>query len=468
MNQDTVRLPPFSQDPSGWDEETASGGSSRRRGPAKTITRRRKTTGFEAVRRGRGRPGVQFISREAYEYAQKVLKLAGTKLSATRKKVLLIILRQLLNPDFCGARIRNRDYPGGRDLMSKMKQAMQKHGLMKCRDQQSYFSGRGQVFFPSPELLEKNFTGRPCKATLSGIRRPGKHVRRQVEVAVVPNEESGVAVSNEIVEAWKRGTGLRFDISGIMPELRDLYSNLHVHANQLAYGNIMHMALAGSTEIIPRSWEQSKVGMWFAHRPAIQCLQKYLVPKCLKSVDGRKVWRIDCKSFHVVLVIGKAAVKVIRAKKDFYGDLCGEFVKQVGIIGRDVIKNEVVGLFHGRTIQNVKHNRTISWNKRRRGAIIQTWLTKYFSSQYPKQWAEHLAKRRKDKHYLNRRAASVFYECVSAGLKNSGLSKIGILIHDGVVFSASLKERKLFVDGFSKEARSLLNHALPIKIELFR
>lgn len=447
-----------------FDEDIASDTITRRQNPPSQVRSPKKKPG-KARKGRRGRRSLPRISAEALDYAQDTLKASGFKLTARKRVVLLIVLKKLLNPQRFGAEIRNHDYPRNKDLMSEMKRAMRKAGLMHCPDLYRWWGRKAQVFFPSPELAGKHIFG------TASIKVGGRGTRNRcrpklsgnaVRVKLHPNPSS--VLSDNVVEALKRGTGLRLDQGKVLAELKRLYSDLRDEANREAYSNILRSVGPdiGAGEITAGIWEQKSNGMMFARRRPIQCLPKEIVRNCLKSVDGTPVWRVDCRSFHMVLWLGKEAVEVIRRHKDFYEYLAAELSKGDFKVEPREIKPNAVAFLAGRTPQSVKRDPDLTGPQKHRYSEILRHLKKYLEARYPQQLKELRQARKTDKDHLNRKGAGIFYDCVAAGLENSGLMKIGIPLHDGVVFSARYSDYKRFLAGFCGKAKRHLGHGLPV------
>ncbi len=415
-----------------------------------------------------GRPSIPQISLDAFHYTIQTLKRNGIRVLESHKPVLLIILRKLLNPFLFGAPIRNRDNPRNRKLISKLKKTLTEVGLMMCKDKFSWTKELGQVFLPSLSLVEANLSGRPFKASCRGLRRTGKTSSVRPEVKVELHPVSGKIISRDIVEALKRGTGLYLKKDGVLNELRSIFPNIRDERVWESYSQLVRSAGCGDMEIIPRKWRQVSNGMLFAYDPTIQNLPREIAEQDLMSINGREVWRIDCKSFHLVLWLGLIAVEEIKEEGDYYTKLSKE-LQQSGLdVERTEIKGEVLSMLSGRTSDSVLDNRKMSKEQRERSSSIQSELHKIVDRRYPKQWKELRANFSRDYDYLNRKGARIFFPCLSAGFRASGLLKMGIPLHDGVIFAADEKQYGFFYGAFCSEAEKLLGHEIPIDGGLLR
>lgn len=427
--------------------------------------RRKQRRNYKPFTHKAGRKYIPYISVEALRYAERQISAAGYRITNTRRRNLIEFLGKLLNPGFKGAAIGNHDL-SNHNIASDLKKVMLGAELMACKNPKSYMNEQKQEFLPSPELVEADMAGVAFKASWRGYRRAGRSTRSKPKAIVQLNEQSAGIIARNVVEALEKGTGLYLNTEGVVRELGYHYTNIKEKEDWRAYCRILGSLKHGSGEIVPRIWKQDKTGMLFAYEPRIQDLPMDIAERGLESVEGKPVWRIECRAYYPVLGLGSKVLRDIDLNRDYYGYLGSKIIErgeEWSDLKSDEVKDAVINMLHGQAPFPALLNHEMNSEEQGARAVLQIEIDQVLDELYPDEWRALREKLMEDYQYLNRLGARVFYSCCSAGLEESGMKQLGIPTHDGLIFSADQKEYESFLRGFINKAETETGYGLSIE-----
>jgi len=399
-------------------------------------------------------------------------------------KALFLILGQVLNKT--GTSIEYDD-SALKNIVSILKHTLSDARLIYCPDWDVYrnrfvvykkiINNRtyevkqrtlSQLFIPMPLLCSTKYQGRMLKASFASYKNYDYKPSLPPRCSKVDfSNGSGVEIPKNIEEACGNGTNICFDY-GEAQKLDLERSNLP-EAVWNIYVNLMQSTGCIPGEINPEIWKQAaKTGAISARSPAIQNLNAVMFP-FLKSFDGRPLWTIDFSNYHLVLCLGREAAEEITKGFDYYE----KWAKNIVIRGEHPERKEVGKIFsailNGKNswqASNKEKRKKLSW-KAERYYNVFTSLVAILSKEFPsrfRNFPDPLIDKR-PKNYWNKLGADIFHKCLSAGMEEIGMKKIGLPKYDSITFSAADEsEKDQFIHAWTAASEDVIGFKLPSKV----
>ena len=286
--------------------------------------------------------------------------------------------------------------------------------------------------------------------------------RGPVEVTLRP--ETGVHVPGNVVESMHHGTGLGVDADTASSLIAGLPEHEQVKILRATLGAVGHGAGADGHELKP-DWNQSpKGGRMTANTPGLLSLPRPMRP-VLRGVDGGPVWYVDFDNYELRIALAMAEHHLENPNVDLY-QVVGEHTG----MNRQRVKDEITAILHGRREPRILYDKKLTDAARRERLLQHEVVMRGLLELFPplkkgKVTLETLAQP-EHKTDLQRRGASVFFDCMSAGLEEIGAQSCGVPWHDGWAFeteSESLVQQVANV--FETESARLLGQRVPVEIE---
>jgi len=410
-----------------------------------------------------GRPRHPRLPVSAIALCLRVIHDSGVRANAAIHEAVFVLLRRVLpSKSRNGAPVPNRLFATPR-VGSKVKHTLTDGEVIICKDSRSWVQTE-----TSPAKAQR-FTAAPILAATRGdkytVKTPRDYTRKRFHIInrrrrkgrFEPCDQSGVKVPTNVGHAMTHGTRLCFDWA----KAQEVFRSLPEATRWDTWTAAMRATDPLRKELIPQVWRQVDCGMVFAKGPAVQGLPREFKADgsaCLYHRDGRQLYCIDFKHYHLMLFMVRIAEQKIEEGFDYYQDWGDRY----GLSRADV-KVGVNPIFHGQKWNKILFDPKRDQSKKNRDIILHESAMQIMTAQFPAAM-RRLSGGRLPENYFHKLGAQVFYSCLSASLESIGLKYAGIPLHDGWIFPADDADAAKVREAWKQVTADMLGQSLPVEI----
>ena len=379
------------------------------------------------------------VSPEAIELAEAWFATAN-KLNSTRQRALFHAVKILLHYHGKeGIRLAQKIFSSEK-VGRTIQEGFVESGLAKCEDWDSWKptcsdlrNAKSRAFIPCFDLLWAD-TSEAVISTYSDYcagRYQQREALHQSTQLVFPASASGVTISDNVVQALQRGTGLYCDF----PVLRAALLCEPESKRSRLLGSALASVGRFQVDELQPIWKQHEWGRLYCSKPASINMPKSLLP-ALRSIAGLPLWNVDFSSFELRIACQICGQPL--TEDDAYqplADLCG--------ISRTRVKRVVNPMLHGQTRPQLWYAQ-----KPDRRLIADRALVEREMAHSLPQLTKGLESLWHEKSTLQRYGAALFFSCMGAAIQRCEIASVGLPKHDGWIFAATESQAKAVQEVF--------------------